>query len=165
MEELPKWKRSPSSYRVTWMGFLFAWRAPMKTIMIIDDDANVRRSVRYVLKSHGYRVFEASSGADALQQLHKEPVDLVILDLVMPQVDGTMVCDQIKSDPTLSAIPVVIFTVMREEICRDWKRYMKANAFLIKPFQVGELLTTINELLGGSINEGDTQPGVSRSAH
>ena len=136
----------------------------MKTIMIIDDDANVRRSVRYVLKSHGYRIFEASSGTEALNQLQKEPVDLVILDLVMPQMSGMMICDRIKTDPALMEIPVVIFTMMREEVCRDWKRYLKANAFLIKPFQVRELLVTVDELLGGAIDAAETQPAVAQSA-
>ncbi|MEW6325949.1 MAG: response regulator [Nitrospirota bacterium] len=121
----------------------------MKTILVVDDDTNARRSVRYVLKSHGYRVIEAPSGEAALSCLRREPVDLVILDLVMPQMDGTAVCDQMKADAALSRIPVIIFTVVRGEVCRDWSRYMKADACMSKPFQIRELLAAIRGLLGG----------------
>jgi two-component system OmpR family response regulator len=130
----------------------------MKTILIVDDDANVRRSVRYVLKSQGYRVVEAASGVAALRQLTKEPADLVVLDLVMPQMDGTEVCDRMKSDPTLSQIPVLIFTMVRGEVCRDWSRYIKANAYMNKPFQVKELLEAVRELLGSPAGNETTLP-------
>ena len=118
----------------------------MKKIMIIDDDGNTRRSIRYVLKSHGYQVVEAESGPIGLNRMRQEPVDLVILDLIMPQMDGTEVCDRIKADPLLGHTPVIIFTVMRGEVCRDWKQYVNAEACLVKPFQVGELLTKVHEL-------------------
>ena len=132
----------------------------MKTILVVDDDANVRRSVRYVLKSHGYRVLEAPSGIAALSQLTKEPVDLVIMDLVMPQMDGTEVCDRMKSDASLSHIPVLIFTIVRGEVCRDWSRYIKANAYMNKPFQVKELLTAVKGLLGSPAGDEATLPAV-----
>lgn len=119
----------------------------VKTIMIIDDDANARRSIRYVLTNHGYRVVEAASGPEALRQLHQGPVHLVILDLVMPEMDGLSVCDHLKNDPATRRIPVIIFTMMRGELCRDWKQYAKADACLAKPFQVAELLMKVTELL------------------
>lgn len=133
----------------------------MKTILLVDDDANVRRSVRYVLRGHDYRVIEAPSGAAALNLLHKQPVDLIVLDLVMPQMDGTEVCDRIKSDPALSRIPVIIFTIVRGEVCRDWARYMGADAYLIKPFQVRELLETVNALLGPRVGELPALPAAT----
>ncbi|MBI3622075.1 MAG: response regulator [Nitrospirae bacterium] len=120
----------------------------MKTILLVDDDTNVRRSIRYVLKNQGYRIVEAHTGAVAIEMLRREPVDLVVLDLVMPEMDGTMVCDRIRSTPQWAQLPVIIFTVMRGELCRDWQHYVKADACLIKPFQVGELLAVVKKLLG-----------------
>jgi len=120
----------------------------MQTILLVDDDMNVRRSIRYVLKNQGYRVIEASSGSAALEALRREPVHLIVLDLVMPEMDGTIVCDRIRSTPEWAQLPVIIFTVMRGEICRDWQHYVKADACLIKPFQVGELLAMVRKLLG-----------------
>jgi len=122
----------------------------MKTILLVDDDTNVRRSIRYVLKNQGFRIVEAHTGIVAMDVLRREPVDLVVLDLVMPEMDGTMVCDRIRSTPELASLPVIIFTVMRGELCRDWKHYVKADACLIKPFQVAELLDTVKALLGRS---------------
>jgi len=120
----------------------------MKTILLVDDDTNVRRSIRYVLKNQGYRIVEAHTGTAAIEVLRREPVDLVVLDLVMPEMDGTMVCDRIRSTPEWAQLPVIIFTVMRGELCRDWQHYVKADACLIKPFQVGELLAVVKKLLG-----------------
>jgi CheY-like chemotaxis protein len=130
----------------------------MKTIMVVDDDANVRRSVRYILRSHGFRVVEAPGGEAAMTLLRDTPVDLVILDLVMPQMDGTEVCDQIKSDPAFCRIPVVIFTVVRGDVCRDWTRYVNANAFLVKPFEIKELLATVTGLLAPCVGNGAPSP-------
>ena len=123
----------------------------MQTILVVDDDDNVRRAVRYILKNHGFRVLEAQSGDLALELLNKEAIDLVILDLVMPRMDGTEVCDQIRANPTRALLPVVLFTVVRREVCRDWTNYGKANACLTKPFQVKELVTTVTELLADYI--------------
>jgi CheY-like chemotaxis protein len=150
MDTLPKWTWSRPIRLSTWMGFLFDGRGgtmETKTIMIIDDDANARRSIRYVLKSHGYRVVEAPSGPEALRHLHQQPVHLVILDLVMPEMDGLAVCDHLKTNPATKHLPVIIFTVMRGELCRDWKQYAKADACLAKPFQVADLLMKVTELL------------------
>ncbi|HUJ79902.1 MAG TPA: response regulator, partial [Nitrospiria bacterium] len=87
------------------------------------------------------------SGSVALDTLRREPVDLIILDLVMPEIDGSIVCDRIRSTPAWSQLPVIIFTVMRGELCRDWQHYVNANACLLKPFQVGELLALVRSLL------------------
>ncbi len=132
---------------------VFSGGCRMKTILVVDDDTNARRSVRYVLKSHGYRVIEAPSGVAALSSLKKESIDLVILDLVMPQMDGTAVCDQMKADTALSQIPVIIFTMVRGEVCRDWSRYVKANAYMSKPFQIRDLLAAVKQLLGSPVQD------------
>jgi two-component system, OmpR family, response regulator len=119
----------------------------VQTILLVDDDPNVRRSIRYILKNQGYRILEAHTGTAALETLRREPVDLIVLDLVMPEMDGTIVCDRIRSTPEWAQLPVIIFTVMRGEICRDWRHYVKADACLFKPFQVAELLMAVRKLL------------------
>lgn len=119
----------------------------MQTVLLIDDDENVRRSIGYVLKTQGYRILEAHSGSAALDTLRREPVDLIILDLVMPDMDGTIVCDHIRSTPAWARLPVIIFTVMRGEIYRDWQHYVKADACLLKPFEVFELQMVVRKLL------------------
>lgn len=111
-------------------------------VLIVDDTEDARRLIRRILQSQGdYTLFEASDGREALQITRKELPDLVILDLMMPEIDGFGVLDQMKADPQTSSIPVIVVTA--KELTPDEKK--RLNGHIHKLMQKGEFMN--DELL------------------
>jgi CheY-like chemotaxis protein len=106
------------------------------TILVIDDDASSRRIVGSHLAREGYRVLYAGSGAEALEMAHRERPDAITLDIMMPQVDGWTVLRALKEDPGLSAIPVVLVSMVAD---RGLGFTLGAAAVLSKPVDRNEL--------------------------
>jgi len=119
----------------------------MAKILIIDDEPEIITLTRMMLQKAGYDVIEAESGKEGLEILKKEKIDLVLLDVVMPGMNGWEVCRKIKADENLRQIPVVMFTVYnsREDIIRS--RECGADTYLSKPFDREELLDVVRRLL------------------
>jgi len=82
----------------------------MQKIMIVDDEPYIVRSIKTVLESEGYSVVGAESGEECLRKLKKEPVDLVLMDFFMPEMDGRMVIEKIRENPGLKSVKVAVFT-------------------------------------------------------
>src|SRR5215468_4605291 len=82
------------------------------TILVVDDDTKHVRLLEVLLRPRGYKVLTASNGAEALHQVHQERPDLILLDVMMPLVDGFEVCQLLKDNPTTRLIPVVMMTVL-----------------------------------------------------
>ncbi|OFW61590.1 MAG: hypothetical protein A2V52_06235 [Actinobacteria bacterium RBG_19FT_COMBO_54_7] len=123
----------------------------MKTIAYIEDDPDMIDLVSIILQKHGYHVDGFTESRDILQQLRDIEPDLILLDLMMPHVDGLEVYEEIKSIEGLEDVPVIIISAMKravEEIEREGK--IQAEAFLVKPFTIGELLETVNRIVGES---------------
>jgi two-component system, OmpR family, response regulator VicR len=123
----------------------------MKTIAYIEDDPDMIDLVSIILQKHGYHVDGFTESRDILQQLKDIEPDLILLDLMMPHVDGIEVYEEIKSIEGLEDVPVIIISAMKravEEIEREGK--IRAEAFLVKPFTIGELLETVNRIIGES---------------
>lgn len=120
---------------------------PVAKILIVDDEWAMRNSLRSILVNEGYEVIEADDGASGLKQIQSEHPDLVLLDLVMPRVDGIKVCRAVKSDPALKKIPVVMTTSMgsKEDIIRGLES--GADDYIVKPFDKSELLARIKTSL------------------
>lgn len=124
----------------------------MTKIMLVDDDPDTIISSKMMLQSEGYEVVEIRNGNDCLDNILKEKPDLVLLDVMMPGMDGWEVCKQIKGDKETSPIPVVMFTVCTSGY--DKKKsfdYSKADAQIDKPFTKQELLDAIERVLKSSI--------------
>lgn len=127
-----------------------------KKILLADDDPDVVEVVSMLLEDEGYEVVTAKDGAEALEKIKLENPDLIILDLLMPHVDGFAVFDMLR-DPRYerwSKIPVVILTSVREEVSNrryelETGRKMDYAAYLEKPADPDELLATISRLLHG----------------
>jgi CheY-like chemotaxis protein len=116
-----------------------------KTILIVDDETDIRTVVGELLTRHGYTVVQAKDGAEALMLLRKSRFDLMVLDIVMPKMDGYQVMNALKSiNPEL---PVVMLTAKAEH--QDvWKGYAKGcHFYLTKPFKMETLIRAINYLL------------------
>ncbi|MDI6873672.1 response regulator transcription factor [Candidatus Solincola sp.] len=127
-----------------------------KKILLADDDPDVVEVVSMLLEDEGYEVVTAKDGAEALEKIKLENPDLIILDLLMPHVDGFAVFDMLR-DPRYerwSKIPVVILTSVREEVSNrryelETGRKMDYAAYLEKPADPDELLETVSRLLSG----------------
>lgn len=116
----------------------------MPHILIVDDDADLREMVSFFLETEGYTVTTADNGEIALEKFHKQPSDLVLLDLMMPKVDGIETCWRLRE---ISEVPIVILTAIDKDIEQFWDLEPGANAYLSKPFEMDELLLTIESFL------------------
>jgi twitching motility two-component system response regulator PilG len=119
----------------------------MARILIIDDEPEIITLTRMMLQKAGYEVIGAESGKEGLEILEKDKVDLVLLDVVIPDMNGWEVCRRIKADEKLRQIPVVMFTVYdnKEDVMRSHE--CGADAHLSKPFDREELLDVIRRFL------------------
>jgi two-component system phosphate regulon response regulator PhoB len=119
----------------------------MKKILVIDDEPDLRELVRVNLEQTGYRVETASSGREALQALRRSPPDLVILDLMLPDLSGTELCRKIRSDSALSGIPVIMLTAKVAEVDRVVGFELGADDYVTKPFSPRELSLRVAAVL------------------
>jgi CheY-like chemotaxis protein len=117
----------------------------MNTILIVDDEADVADVVRAALQDEGYRVIVASNGAEGLECLSSAHPDLLICDVMMPYLDGTEMCRQIRNDPAYRNLPIVIASVM-DQAAID-ARFTSHNGLLRKPFRLADLLDVVARLL------------------
>ena len=116
-------------------------------IIVVDDEENIRELVKYNLDREGYRVTTVGSGEDALQQARSQVPDLIILDLMLPGIDGLDVCREIKTDPKTAHIAIVMLTVKGEESDIVIGLELGADDYITKPFSPKVLLARIKAVL------------------
>jgi two-component system, OmpR family, phosphate regulon response regulator PhoB len=119
----------------------------MTHIVVIEDEADLREVLRYNLKQAGYAVDLAAGGREGLSLVQRSKPDLVLLDLMLPDLSGTEVCRTLKNDPATHRIPVVMVTARGEEIDRVVGFELGADDYVVKPFSVRELLLRISAIL------------------
>jgi DNA-binding response OmpR family regulator len=117
------------------------------TILVVDDDVKTVRLLEVLLRPRGYAVVTASNGAEALHEVHREPPDLILLDVMMPIVDGFEVCKLLKDSPETHLIPVVMMTALGSVEDRIKGLDAGADDFLTKPVHRDELLARIRTSL------------------
>jgi len=120
-----------------------------KKILVVDDNEASRIMLREELEANGYEVSEAEDGAVGLEKARHTAPDLIILDVMLPKMDGYKVCGLLKADTRYNKIPIIIFTAKVQESDKKLSVEMGANAYITKPFDPDELLGKISELLGG----------------
>ena len=132
------------------------------TILVVDDDSQIRRVMRTALSSHGYTIIEARNGEEALRRVRAERLDLIILDLNMPDMDGIEVCREIR---VVSNLPIIMLTVRSAE--KDKVRALDAGAddYVVKPFGIDELLARIRAALRRVPGEAVETSLVSKEMH
>ena len=119
----------------------------MSQILVVEDDADIAALVAHYLERAGHRVDRLTSGAEVLPRLRRAPADLVILDLMLPGMDGLLVCQAMRSDPAIAAIPIIMVTARGEESDRVSGLELGADDYVTKPFSPKELTARVTALL------------------
>jgi adenylate cyclase len=122
-------------------------RCDIKTVLIIEDDADIRKFASRMLELEGYHVIQAADADEGLRLARKRRVALVLLDLKLPGRDGWAVLAELKSEPALSAIPVVVFTASAGAPQRDRALGMGAADYLVKPLSAARLKQSVAHIL------------------
>jgi len=115
----------------------------------VEDSVAQREMITDLLKASGLTVTHACDGVEALAQIQGTCPDLVVLDIVMPRMNGYEVCRRLKADPKTQNVPVVMCSSKGEEFDRYWGMKQGADAYIAKPFQPTELIGTVKQLLRG----------------
>jgi len=116
-------------------------------ILVVEDEADLAELVAFNLRQSGYSVVTAASGSGALAELRRKRPDLVVLDLMLPDISGTEVCRRIRNEPGTKAMPVVMLTARNEEIDRVLGFEVGADDYVAKPFSPRELVLRIGAVL------------------
>ncbi|MFU8803839.1 MAG: response regulator transcription factor [Bradymonadaceae bacterium] len=128
------------------------------TILVADDDPHIRQIVRFAVEKAGYGVVEAKDGADALAQFAAAAPDLVVLDITMPEMEGTEVCQKIRAQ---SQVPIVFLSSRDDEIDRIIGLELGGDDYLTKPFSPRELVARIKAVLRRTGDNGETSNGLT----
>ena len=120
----------------------------MSKILIVDDSPTETHILTQMLDKNGYQVVTAESGEAGVAEAKKELPDLVLMDVVMPGLNGFQATRQLKKEPTTAHIPVVIVTTKDQETDKIWGMRQGAKDYLTKPVQEDSLINTIQAILG-----------------
>ncbi|GAB1536234.1 hypothetical protein ADMFC3_18650 [Geovibrio sp. ADMFC3] len=116
-------------------------------ILIADDELRLRKVVALHLKKAGFAVLEAGNGKQAMTLAKEHKPDVIVLDIMMPEMDGLEACEAIKADPELAGIPIILLTAMAEADDIEKGNAAGAEYYLTKPFSPKELIDKINSNL------------------
>ena len=105
-----------------------------RTILVVDDEPFICRSLTFVLRKDNYHVLEARNGEEALVAIREHKPDLVFLDVMMPKLNGFQVTQQVRSDPTLDSVKIILLTAKGQECDREVGKTAGANDYMTKPF-------------------------------
>ncbi|EDM44127.1 response regulator receiver domain protein (CheY-like) [unidentified eubacterium SCB49] len=119
----------------------------MHKILIVDDEPNIVMSLEYAFKKKGFEVFIARDGSEALEIVENHIPDIVLLDIMMPNVDGYQTLQQIKNKPLLQATKVVFLTAKNRASDIEKGLKLGADKYLTKPFSIKKIVSEIQELL------------------
>ena len=121
----------------------------MKTIVLIEDHEDLAQLVQYKLKKEGYKVIWKADGLSGLEEVRATRPDLVLLDVMLPKMDGFEVLDHLRADVETKPIPIVMLTALSQEqdVVRGFEH--GATDYMVKPLRPAELVSRVNKLLGG----------------
>ncbi len=122
-------------------------------ILVVDDEPDALELIDFNLKNSGYEVTTAADGAEALKKARTLSPDLIVLDLMLPEIDGTEVCKILRRDQATSAIPIIMLTAKAAEIDRVLGLELGADDYVTKPFSPRELILRIKSLLRRTLTE------------
>ena len=117
-----------------------------RTVLTIEDQPDIRRLIRMTLEFKGFRVLEAADGPDGLQQARQHKPDLVLLDVMMPGMDGLTVSQTLAADPALRHTPVIMLSALGTADAVQAGLQTGARAYLVKPFSPWELVALVDKL-------------------
>lgn len=117
-------------------------------ILIADDEQNIVISLEFLMKREGFQVSVANDGEEALARIRSDKPELVLLDVMMPKKTGFEVCQEVKSDPALQAVKILMLTAKGRDTEVAKGLAMGADAYMTKPFSTRELVAKVKGLLG-----------------
>lgn len=120
------------------------------TIMVVEDDAEMNELQRELLALHGMESIPAYSGAEALEIYRQTPADAILLDVMLPEMDGFETCQQLRQQSNGHHMPIVMITALDSEECRQRGFESGADAYFIKPFDPDEVINTLRVLIAES---------------
>jgi DNA-binding response OmpR family regulator len=115
------------------------------TVLLVDDEESVQKLLAYPLEREGYRVVQVRDGEEALARYREEPIDLVILDLMLPRLDGLAVCRRLREER--SAVPIIMLTARGDEGDKVLGLELGADDYITKPFSIREFMSRVRALL------------------
>lgn len=118
-----------------------------KKILIADDEQNIVISVEFLMKREGYAVSIAADGEEALAKIRAEKPDLVLLDVMMPKKNGFEVCQEVRGDPALAGVRILMLTARGRDTEVAKGMAIGADAYMTKPFSTRDLVDKVRELL------------------
>lgn len=116
-------------------------------ILVVDDSPTELKLISKVLAAKGYDVMTAKDGEEALTLVNSKSVDLVVLDVIMPKMNGFQVCRKIKSSDQHSTVKIILLTSKNQEADKFWGKKQGADIYMTKPFQVEDLLSNVASLV------------------
>jgi twitching motility two-component system response regulator PilH len=117
-----------------------------RLVLVIEDDPDQRRFLERMLAGSGWRVVLASDGDTGLLAAAEHQPDAIVLDIMMPRLNGYQACRKLKADPATSGIPVIIVTTKDQPADEFWAKEVGADAFLAKPVDIRDLVDLLNRL-------------------
>jgi len=118
-----------------------------KKILVVDDEVDLVKTIQFALEAEGYKVLVSYNGEDALSQSRKENPDLILLDLMLPKLDGYKVCRLLKFDERYKHIPILMLTAKTQQKDRLLGMETGADEYITKPFDMEELMEKIKAYL------------------
>jgi phosphate regulon transcriptional regulator PhoB len=116
-------------------------------VLVVEDEPDIRALIVHHLTREGFRCRVAGSGADALARVKATPPDLVVLDLMLPGMDGLEVCRRLRADPSTAGVPIIMLTAKADEVDRVVGLEMGADDYVVKPFSPKELVARVRAVL------------------
>jgi two-component system alkaline phosphatase synthesis response regulator PhoP/two-component system response regulator VicR len=125
-----------------------------KKILAVDDERHIVRLVQINLQKEGYEVVTAGTGREALEKVESEKPDLIVMDVMMPEMDGFEALEKLKANPETAQIPIIMLTAKAQDadVFSGWQK--GADLYLTKPFNPSELLTFVKRIFA---NQGSTE--------
>ncbi len=122
--------------------------AKKRTVLVVEDDAGILRQIAFNLESHGYAVQTAMTGLEAIRLLMQKRPDLLITDVMMPEMDGNELVSSVRADPVLADLPVIMLTARSQDEDMMQGYQSGTDLYLTKPFNPAELVTFVKRILG-----------------
>ncbi len=132
-----------------------------RKILVVDDEAVLAETIAYNLEQEGYRVITVADGTSALHAVHNEHPDLIVLDIMLPGIDGLEVCRQLRREDDTATVPIIMLTAKGDEIDKVVGLEVGADDYVTKPFGRRELLARVRALLRRADYPGTTEERLS----
>ena len=136
---------------------------PSDTILAVDDEVHILELISFNLKAAGYHVVTALTGEEALKRCEVEKPSLVLLDIMLPGIDGLEVCRRLKGDRTTRNIPIIMLTARGDEVDKILGLELGADDYITKPFSVRELAARVKSLLRRVAPQQESEPQTLRA--